>query len=308
MKLDFRSRILSALTFSFMAAFCLTNGNFLNAMVVQEDEKVAEEVDQEKDNKANQEEEKSLGDHLRDLQEKIQKEQREFYKKLDEFGEDEQEAMMEFANKNAPDFSDEWGKLMEMVKANPDDKAAPRALGLIGQFDFDGELGAKASQMLISDYIDSPQAMEALSSLAYEPSAANEAKFKAILANNDNPKTLAAVRFTYAEFLMGAEDFKAYLSDEEAREYMGEETIEYLTAEREKSFVEQAEALLNMIIEDEKAGKQVVNKAKRRLFALQNLGIGKVAPDIVGKDTDGVEFKLSDYRGKVVMLDFWGDW
>ena len=26
------------------------------------------------------------------------------------------------------------------------------------------------------------------------------------------------------------------------------------------------------------------------------------------EDIDGVVFKLSDYRGKVVMLDFWGDW
>ncbi len=38
------------------------------------------------------------------------------------------------------------------------------------------------------------------------------------------------------------------------------------------------------------------------------LAIGKVAPDIVGEDTDGKAFKLSDYRGKVVVLDFWGHW
>jgi len=38
------------------------------------------------------------------------------------------------------------------------------------------------------------------------------------------------------------------------------------------------------------------------------LEIGQVAPDIVGRDVDGVEFKLSDYRGKVVVVDFWGDW
>jgi hypothetical protein len=36
--------------------------------------------------------------------------------------------------------------------------------------------------------------------------------------------------------------------------------------------------------------------------------IGEEAPEIVGVDLDGVEFKLSDYRGKVVMLDFYGDW
>jgi cytochrome oxidase Cu insertion factor (SCO1/SenC/PrrC family) len=39
-----------------------------------------------------------------------------------------------------------------------------------------------------------------------------------------------------------------------------------------------------------------------------DLEIGKVAPDIEGEDIDGVPFKLSDYRGKVVVLDFWGDW
>ena len=36
--------------------------------------------------------------------------------------------------------------------------------------------------------------------------------------------------------------------------------------------------------------------------------IGAEAPEIVGVDLDGVEFKLSDYRGQVVMLDFYGDW
>lgn len=36
--------------------------------------------------------------------------------------------------------------------------------------------------------------------------------------------------------------------------------------------------------------------------------LGTLAPEISGVDIDGIEFKLSDYRGKVVMLDFYGDW
>ena len=36
--------------------------------------------------------------------------------------------------------------------------------------------------------------------------------------------------------------------------------------------------------------------------------IGLVAPDIVGKDYNDAEFKLSDYRGKVVVLYFTGEW
>ncbi|MFY9345893.1 MAG: hypothetical protein WAT39_25600 [Planctomycetota bacterium] len=40
----------------------------------------------------------------------------------------------------------------------------------------------------------------------------------------------------------------------------------------------------------------------------EKFGIGNVAPDIEGEDLDGVAFKLSDYKGKVIFLDFWGDW
>jgi cytochrome oxidase Cu insertion factor (SCO1/SenC/PrrC family) len=32
---------------------------------------------------------------------------------------------------------------------------------------------------------------------------------------------------------------------------------------------------------------------------------GKTAPEIAGIDADGTKFHLSDYRGKVVLLDFW---
>ncbi len=36
--------------------------------------------------------------------------------------------------------------------------------------------------------------------------------------------------------------------------------------------------------------------------------VGETAPDIVGPDIYGKKLKLSDYKGKVVLLDFWGNW
>jgi len=36
--------------------------------------------------------------------------------------------------------------------------------------------------------------------------------------------------------------------------------------------------------------------------------VGALAPEIAGNDLDGVAFRLSEYRGKVVLLDFWGNW
>jgi hypothetical protein len=54
--------------------------------------------------------------------------------------------------------------------------------------------------------------------------------------------------------------------------------------------------------------KEVAEKAKGELFEIRHLAVGKTTPDIRGKDSDDREFKLSDYRGKVVVLDFWAEW
>jgi len=54
--------------------------------------------------------------------------------------------------------------------------------------------------------------------------------------------------------------------------------------------------------------KRILEQAQDALFSLRHLMVGKPAPEIVGKDLSGVEFKLSDYRGKVVLLDFWAHW
>ncbi len=53
---------------------------------------------------------------------------------------------------------------------------------------------------------------------------------------------------------------------------------------------------------------ELLAQAKDALFEIENLQVGCTAPDIVGVDVEGVPFKLSDYRGKVVLLDFWGFW
>jgi hypothetical protein len=38
------------------------------------------------------------------------------------------------------------------------------------------------------------------------------------------------------------------------------------------------------------------------------INVGNIALEIAGRDMDGKPLKLSDYQGKVVLLDFWGNW
>lgn len=62
---------------------------------------------------------------------------------------------------------------------------------------------------------------------------------------------------------------------------------------------------------DVKAGFRdttVGDRAKAELFELRHLAKGMVAPEIEAEDLDAQKFKLSDYKGKVVLIDFWGNW
>lgn len=81
--------------------------------------------------------------------------------------------------------------------------------------------------------------------------------------------------------------------------------------------VQKADAYLTRVVKEfgdvAPAGRKTTyaEMAKAQLAGLKNIAllqIGKVAPDILGEDADGKPFKLSDYRGKVVVLDFWGHW
>jgi hypothetical protein len=57
-----------------------------------------------------------------------------------------------------------------------------------------------------------------------------------------------------------------------------------------------------------RASGPIGKMAERELYELHHLAVGQPAPEVEGQDQDGQKFKLSDYRGKVVLLDFWGHW
>lgn len=84
---------------------------------------------------------------------------------------------------------------------------------------------------------------------------------------------------------------------------------DFLTASKtatdeDKKLAESCYAKLESEYADTEFGKRAIGKK----FARENLVVGKAAPDESSKDENGVAFKVSDYKGKVVVLDFWGIW
>ncbi len=89
-----------------------------------------------------------------------------------------------------------------------------------------------------------------------------------------------------------------------------------MPADKQAAAFKEAEALLNKAGKEYgdvdlvvRGSKQAIAKAvEGQLFFLNNLTVGKVLPDSAAEDLDGKKVKISDYRGKVAVLDIWATW
>jgi thiol-disulfide isomerase/thioredoxin len=70
---------------------------------------------------------------------------------------------------------------------------------------------------------------------------------------------------------------------------------------------QEAEGLYEKVIKAAD-NREAVVQAKAQVEELRKFGIGRKAPEISGEDGDSKKFKLSDYKGKVVVIDFWAGW
>jgi len=62
------------------------------------------------------------------------------------------------------------------------------------------------------------------------------------------------------------------------------------------------------LLKSKRGGGATAQKRPTPTGIQTGINVGELAQDISAEDLDGVTFKLSDYRGKVVILDFWGHW
>ncbi len=95
---------------------------------------------------------------------------------------------------------------------------------------------------------------------------------------------------------------------------VGKEAVEALVKADPDKLSKEVEKYYERIVKDfanvtDPRGSKLGKMAEERLEVLRHpILVGKPVPEIEGEDIDGAKFKLSDYRGKVVLLDFWGNW
>jgi hypothetical protein len=185
-------------------------------------------------------------------------------------------------------------RFLKVAEEHPKDPAAVTALVWVVQQTGYTPAGNKALEILAKDHVADKAIGPVCMALQYNSSPGAEKLLRGVREHNPDKEAQAQATFALAESLKNAQ-----------RGAKGDDA-------QSKKRAAEAEKLLEEVVTkypDAKAyGRPLAGLAKGALFEIRNLAIGKVAPDITGEDIDGKAMKLSDYRGKVVVLDFWGNW
>jgi AhpC/TSA family len=184
------------------------------------------------------------------------------------------------------------------VKAKPEDRWAPTVVVWVclaaaqGHSEDSGKLFHEAVEYLVRHHGGSSYLWSVLHrvDLAKEPDIAwAEQQLRAILT----AKSIDTVRRLAAYTLAALLARQSEASQPEAEKWLREclRICQEMKATGANHKIDLTEAM-----------------AQQLLAKIQRFGLGRAAPEIAGQDLDGQAFKLSDYRGKVVLLDFWGFW
>ncbi len=227
------------------------------------------------------------------------------------------------AMKLQPNMGEYITKFMELAKDNPKTPVAAQALVWVTMNSRGSPAGTTAMQTLIEDHPDAKE-LEAVVGMVGMgmPDPSNETLLQKIIDVSPHASVKARATFSLARLLKQMADYKERMdADPQMAEAMARSlpkpALEYLQsigtdANPLDQLNARIENLYQSIVDnyaDVAMGNRTMGKlAEGALFEMRFLSVGKVAPDIEGEDFDKVAFKLSDYRGKVVVLDFWGDW
>jgi hypothetical protein len=222
-----------------------------------------------------------LADQIKAVMQEYQTAQIEFRKAYQQAKTDEERQKLFQEKYPRPDAY--TPRLLKLVEQEPKNPAALDALVFVVSNSPYGPDAGKAIDLLIEHYVTSDKLARVCQSLSYSPSPGAEKLLRKIAADSPHHDIKGQATLFLAQSLQ--------------RQSKDPKEIEALLETVESQFA------------DVKLGRgTLADMAKGDLFEIRFLAVGKTVPEIEGQDIDNAAFKLSDYRGKVVVLDFWGNW
>jgi hypothetical protein len=192
-------------------------------------------------------------------------------------------------------------KLYESAKAAPKSTDAEKALIWIVARSGGAGGGAEALEILGRDHLESDGLGDVAEALARSPTPEAKAFLAKLEEKSPHKEVKGRALFARAEQmtdLVRATETPQTDAGQAAGLAQHRKDLEALLERIDKEFGPV----------EVKWGGTLGARARAALFELRNLAIGMVAPEITGEGIDGKPLRLSDFKGKVVVLDFWGNW
>jgi peroxiredoxin len=282
----------------------------VSAGAYADDAKKTEHPPKKAEAKADDSKEKSRNEKLISLRREMSNEQQTVLKEYQSSEGDKKQAALNKYMGIAPAYS---LKMYKLAEENPKDDVGFDAAMAAFQFGQGGAMSKKAMDMILTYHIDNPKlkplipnlggggdagmtALKTLSEKSKDKEVQGESLYylgAARLENADYPRTgkPLSMEEQTAEF----KDAKAILT-RAAKEFGDVKIV------RGRKMPNQTEA--EFMAKQPTIAKQV----EGQMFFLNNLTVGKTMPDATSENLDGQKVKISDYRGKVVVLDIWATW
>jgi len=264
---------------------------------------------------------KTPADEVKQVRADWSKAQQDWYKEYQaaKTPEDQQKAIQ-----NQPKPDKYIDRLLEVAQKNTKEPAtAVDALFLAVQLDRNGTgKGNKALELLTKEFADSDQIKPAnLLTLAYSSGDEAAEFLKAVAAKNKDKDLQGVATYVMAqgirqrvqtiqqlkEYPEYAKSYEQQIGKDAFDKLMKQEPAD-LDKEAEKTFAVVADKYKDVEIPWGREKVKLGTKAEANLFEMRKLKVGEVVPDEALETLDGKKIKLSDLRGKVVVLDIWATW
>jgi thiol-disulfide isomerase/thioredoxin len=218
-----------------------------------------------------------------------------------------------------------YARFIALAEKNPKDPAAVDALIWVATNSSnepkDSKTQARALDTLQRQYINSEKLPQVFSSLPFDPQENRGEKFlRAVLEKSPHREVqaLACHRLATRRLLQVRQVTRWRNENPEKLKdnWLKSTAFGYLLTTDIPKLEREAEALLDHVVRHygdvtTLRGRETTTLGKiaeGQLYALRYLAIGKRAPELTSVDLAGKPVRLSDLRGRVVVLDVWATW
>lgn len=187
--------------------------------------------------------------------------------------------------------------VLKLIESNPKDDTGFNAAAFVLETTRDFGGGDECNQaiaVVTEHHLGNPKLKKLLPSLCSAGKAGE--KFFQTLAEKSSDKEMRGLAFFYQGFMIGR--------DLEGDEEDGK-TIDLMITKATNLFEKAEKEAPEALIGNSKMSMAVAAELQK-LKNLTLVAVGKPAPDVEGTDLKGKSVKLSSFKGKVVLLDFWG--